>query len=100
MHISSAGLLAYKRDVYSQTGEDGIIAKIIEMLPCKDKWCVEFGAADGVLFSNTTNLIENEKYSSILIECDKKNSMTCKKRYSKYANVITLNKSESERAYT
>ena len=72
MHISSAGLLAYKRDVYSQTGEDGIIAKIIEMLPCKDKWCVEFGAADGEvadIVREALNRKKGEKYEYMLLGC-------------------------------
>ena len=40
-------LLEYKRTVYSQTGEDGIIEKILEIIPDDDKWCVDFGAGDG-----------------------------------------------------
>jgi len=60
----SAWLLDHASDTYSQTGEDGIIEKILEHIPQKDRWCVEFGAWDGRLFSNTCNLIESKDYSS------------------------------------
>ncbi|HEY3658138.1 MAG TPA: FkbM family methyltransferase [Steroidobacteraceae bacterium] len=61
----------YSKDVYSQTGEDGVIAKALEMLPARDRWCVEFGAWDGKHLSNTFNLVENESYNVVLVEGDK-----------------------------
>ena len=68
----STWLFEHKRDVYSQTGEDGIIEKILETLPENDEWCVEFGAWDGQYLTNTRYLIEEKEYSAILIEADKK----------------------------
>ena len=61
------------KNIYSQNGEDGIIEKILDKLKCADidKWCVEFGAWDGIHLSNTYNLIKNEQYSAVLIEGDK-----------------------------
>jgi hypothetical protein len=56
--------------VYSQSSEDGMIEEILELLPDKDYWCCEFGANDGILISNTYNLIKNKNYSSVLIEGD------------------------------
>jgi len=64
-------LLDYSANVYSQYGEDGILAKALELLPLRDKWCVEFGAWDGRYLSNTCSLIERHGYSSVLIEPDK-----------------------------
>jgi hypothetical protein len=61
----------YSKDVYSQTGEDGVIAKALEMLPSRNRWCVEFGAWDGKHLSNTFNLVENENYRVVLVEGDK-----------------------------
>jgi hypothetical protein len=68
MNRPSAWLKEYRRDVYSQTGEDGIVEKILETLPQNDYWCVEFGAWDGVSLSNTRNLIKHKGYSAVLIE--------------------------------
>lgn len=64
----------YKYNVYSQNGEDGIIEEILKRLPKKilDNWCVEFGAWDGVVASNTCKLVRDSNYSAVFIESDKK----------------------------
>ena len=85
-------LLEYKKNVFSQTGEDGIIEKIFEIIPEKDFWCVEFGAWDGIMNSNSRNLIINFGYSAVLIEAGKRKFAELKKNYSDNPKVITLNK--------
>ena len=85
-------LLDFKRDVYSQTGEDGIIEKILEVLPHKDRWCVEFGAWDGKFVNNTRHLIETKDYSSVLIEPVKSRFQDLQRNYTDRKNVITVNK--------
>ncbi len=69
-----AWLLNHRSNVHSQAGEDGIIEKILELLPVRDHWCVEFGAWDGVFLSNTRRLIEHAGYSAVLIEGSKANA--------------------------
>ena len=91
MTIPSKWLLNHKRNVYSQSGEDGIIEKILETLPQTDKWCVEFGAWDGLLLSNTRNLVETEGYSAVLIEADKNKFRDLQDNYSQHNDVIMLN---------
>ena len=86
-------LLEYRRDVYSQTGEDGIIEKILEIIPQNDKWCVEFGAWDGLLAANTRHLIESKGFSAVLIEADKSKFRDLQRNYSQRGNVITINRS-------
>lgn len=67
----------FKDNVFSQFGEDGIVREILRSLEVAptpielDKWCVEFGAWDGIHGSNTYNLIRNHEYRSVLIEPDK-----------------------------
>lgn len=58
----------FSRNVASQYGEDGIIETVLEVMKDCNKWCVEFGAADGKYVSNTFNLIQNRGYSAVLIE--------------------------------
>lgn len=61
-------------NIYSQHGEDGIIEELMKRLDARgllNKWCVEFGAWDGIFSSNTHNLIKNKEFSGILIEGDK-----------------------------
>ena len=43
----SRWLNEYAKNVYSQSGEDGIVAKVLSMVPNPTGWCVEFGASDG-----------------------------------------------------
>ena len=87
----STWLSEYKRDVYSQSGEDGIIEKILELLPEKDKWCVEFGAWDGISLSNTRNLIESKGYAAVLIEGDKSKFRKLQNNLPAKGNVIARN---------
>ena len=92
MNKSPTWLLDFKSDTYSQTGEDGIIKKILEIIPQNDKWCVDFGAWDGLYLSNTRNLIEAKGYSAILIEGNKIKFYELKKNYTQNKNVITINR--------
>jgi hypothetical protein len=85
-------LLDNSNNVYSQTGEDGILATILETIGIRDKWCVEFGAWDGQHFSNTCLLIDNFGYSAVLIEANKKRFADLLERHGKNSNVVTLNK--------
>ena len=63
----------FKKNIYSQHGEDGIIEEILSSLDDKlDKTCCEFGAWNGIYLSNCYNLIKNKNYSALLIEADKK----------------------------
>jgi hypothetical protein len=67
---SSRWLNQFSENIYSQTGEDGVIAKALSILPEPNRWCVEFGAWDGRHLSNTYKLVENDGYSVVLIEGD------------------------------
>ena len=63
----------YSSSTYSQSGEDGIIAEILQRLDSAvvlDGWCAEFGAWDGIHLSNTCKLIRERSYSAVLIEGD------------------------------
>ncbi len=71
----TASLSSFARNVHSQTGEDGVIEEALRRLAehtSLDRWCVEFGAWDGLHLSNTLNLIRGQQYSAVLIEADPK----------------------------
>jgi len=57
-------------------GEDGVLHEILRRIGVLDarraKWCVEFGAWDGVHLSNTCNLIENHGFRAVMIEAGRK----------------------------
>lgn len=84
--MKSDWLLDYQRDVYSGTGEDGVIERVLQTLPSRDRWCVEFGAWDGVFESNTRNLITNDGYSAVLIESNS----------ARYADLLRNNQDDSK----
>ena len=90
---SKSSLNLFSEKKFSQFGEDGIIREILNRINSKnlDKWCVEFGASDGILYSNTYNLIKNHNYQAVLIEADKKSFSKLNKNIDT-KKVIKLNK--------
>jgi hypothetical protein len=52
----------------SQFGQDGIIEKIFEVIGTSNKMCCEFGAWDGLHYSNTFQLISQRGWTGFLIE--------------------------------
>ena len=85
-------LLKFKRDEFSQTGEDGIIEKILEILPSNDRWCVEFGAWDGLFLTNARHLIDSKGFSAVLIEADKKKFLDLHRNYAQAEKVTLVNR--------
>lgn len=61
----------YRTNIYSQTGEDGIIAEILYRLKIDTGIFCEFGAHDGKFCSNTRALLERG-WMGKLIEADTK----------------------------
>jgi hypothetical protein len=62
--------LKYRRNIHSQTGEDGVIAELLKRLGISSGWCCEFGAWDGKHLSNTYALIE-QGWRGVFIEGDR-----------------------------
>ncbi len=84
-------LLDHAADVTSQNGEDGIIAKILEVLGEPRGWCVEFGAWDGRYLSNTYNLIANKGFSAVMIEGSAVRCRDLQATFKDNPRVVTLN---------
>lgn len=58
----------YRRNVTSQCGEDGVIERLITLLPSTPKTCLEVGAGDGISLSNTNTLWSKNGWRALLIE--------------------------------
>lgn len=86
----SIWLRRHVRNVTSKNGQDGIFEKIFEVIGSGNKWCVEFGARDGKLGSNTWNLINNHGWSSVQIEGNKEAAALLQKNYEKVSRVHTI----------
>jgi hypothetical protein len=78
-------------DVFSQTGEDGIIDRILTIIGERDNWAVEFGAWDGLHFSNCANLFRNKDYSGVFVEANPVKYKDLLANYEKYPKVKALN---------
>jgi len=59
----------FKRNFYSQDGEDGVIEKLLAEAQVKDGFFVEFGAWDGMHLSNTCHLAKSG-WGGVFIESD------------------------------
>ena len=82
----------YKKNIFSQNGEDGIIEEILNRLGEKsDKNSCEFGAWDGIHLSNCYNLILSKSFKGLFIEGDKKKFIDLKKNL-ETKNTILVNK--------
>lgn len=84
-------LLRYARNVHSQFGEDGIIEKIVSMIPVAE-WCVEFGAWEGKHFSNTHLLLSRKGWSGVLVESDPEKFKDLLRTYGGNERIACLNR--------
>lgn len=84
-------LLAYKKDIFSQNGEDGVIKRIFDIIGTKSGTCCEFGAWDGMHLSNTRQLILNG-WMGILIEADETKCISLNEKYKTNKKVFCINK--------
>jgi len=85
-------LLQYRKNIYSQNGEDGVIEEVLKRLDIKEGKFVEFGAWDGIYLSNTYNLLKNKNWSGFYIEADKQKYDELKKLKDIYGDrIITAN---------
>jgi hypothetical protein len=81
----------YKKNIFSQNGEDGVIEEILNRLNLSDRWCCEFGAWDGKHLSNTFKLIK-EGYNAVLIEGDENRYSDLVKTSNQYKTITPINK--------
>tara|TARA_B100000795_G_C22794633_1_gene438711 strand:- start:1456 stop:2262 length:807 start_codon:yes stop_codon:yes gene_type:complete len=85
-------LLKYRKNFYSENGEDGIIEYLIKKLSLNDIQCCEFGAWDGKKFSNTFNLVKNYNARAVYIESDESKYLDLLETCKKYPNIVSIKK--------
>jgi hypothetical protein len=88
----SAYLSQFAANVTSQSGEDGIIAAIFSKMGARTRYCVEFGAWDGKLGSNSWALINNEGWSGLLIEGSREKFSDLQQAYAGVGRVRLMNR--------
>lgn len=82
----------YSKDITSQSGEDGILERIFELISGENRWCCEFGAWDGKKYSNTYQLLANKGWSGVLIEADSQKFKELDKTFGDNKKITFLNK--------
>lgn len=70
----------YAKNIFSQTGEDGILEEVLARLNIKTGLVVEFGAHDGTFCSNSRNLIK-KGWKAILMESNPDLYLKCRAEY-------------------
>ena len=81
-------LLQHRRNDWSENGEDGILDYIFDCLGIGSGTCVDIGACDGILWSNTRNLIVNNKWSALLIEKETESFEKLRETYKGHETVL------------
>ena len=92
MNINTNNLITYRKNIFSENGEDGIIEKIFSEIKPKSHLCCEFGAWDGIWASNCRNLIINYNWDAIMIEGDPVRYKDLSKTYMNNKTVRCYNK--------
>ncbi len=75
----------------SQHGEEGILAAVLGRLGvARQGWCVEFGACDGIVHSNTRFLVRDRDWSAVYLERNTAMFRDLAALYAERAGVFTL----------
>lgn len=77
------------RDTYSQSGEEGLLLRIMEILGKQTGLCCEFGAWDGIHLSNTRRLMERG-WRGLMIEADSGRFQDLLKTYPTSSKAISV----------
>ena len=87
----STYLSRFAANVTSFDGEDGIIARIFEIMPAANRHCLEIGAGDGYEGSNSWSLITTQGWRSLQIEGDPRRFQRLTERHRGNAEVACVN---------
>jgi hypothetical protein len=81
-------LTSFEFQIYSQNGEDGIIAEIFRRIGVKDRTFVEIGVGDGV--ENNTAFLLAQGWRGIWVEGGAENLRTIRTNHASYLNTERL----------
>jgi len=82
----------YCSNFTSQNGEDGVLRFLCKRIGIEpDGWCCEFGAWDGIKFSNTYILWSQCNLNAVLIESDVNKFKELRNNTAKYDRVYIVN---------
>jgi hypothetical protein len=82
--------IEFKKNIYSQKGQDGVLEEVFRQLDIKNGYCVELGAWDGIYLSNTRHLITSG-WGGCCIEADSDKFNVLKENNKNFKNVHSVN---------
>jgi len=94
-------LLEYKKNIFSQNGEDGVLEQIFKLLNITNGTFFEFGATDGIFMSNTRQFmlkgwkglyVEPDNNFKKLLENTKGFPVACHNEYVESSGDLTIEK--------
>jgi len=88
--VNPCYLLNFRDTKHSLDGEAGVLDYVLSKLPYANRWVVEFGACDGLAFSNSAHLIAELGYSAVLIEPDEEQFSMLVENMRRYPKVTCL----------
>jgi hypothetical protein len=90
-NLRSCWLNSKARKEFSQNGEEGIIEAIFEIITPANKWCVEFGAWDGINMSNTCYFLKNKSWRGVHIEGNPARFQQLVANFSSFSHIYQFN---------
>src|SRR5215216_5526242 len=78
------------KGIYSQGAEEAILDRVFELVPPRRRFCVEFGAGDGLRNSNTARLVRDAGWSGVMIEASDYRFAKLREHYRDASNVRVL----------
>lgn len=84
--------LLYRKNVYSQGGEDGVLEELLRRLPSRTNWVCEFGATDGTMYSNTFRLVKERGVNAVYIEADATSFQSLLKTAERYPTILPFHR--------
>ena len=87
--VQPKSLLLQGRNIYSQRGDDGIIAEIFKRLNIERGFFVEFGGWDGVFLANSRALFD-AGWSGAFIEADTEKFGDLKRNYAGHEQILCI----------
>ena len=91
MNTQNTWLNESRKSYHAQHGEDGVIEAILNELPERDSWGVEFGGWDGLYNSNLRYFIEKDNLKGVFIEGDGEKAEKINSNYPDNKNIYAIN---------
>jgi hypothetical protein len=83
-------LTVLSKSIYAQGAEEAMLERVFDLVEPRHRFCVEFGAGDGLRNSNTASLLRTHGWRGLLIESSDYRFGRLREHYSELKNVNIL----------